>query len=207
MDTTRNFEKEIKKMAQKREFVEGRRGYVLDIAPVGRILNSAFSVEGCFRTMQYATDGLVFTIVARYREEEIGRGHYRKCGPAGRLATVEVIESQGAMVGLIEQALAKREEARLAELAAQRVARRMQLQCSACESEIGYDPVDRIFIDEAGALLSNCPVCGASLSLKTLEVDYQEKAAAQRKQLQETERCLSVIHKLIEEGQGAFNSD
>ncbi len=78
--------------------------------------SSASTIQGCFKTLKYIEDGNQVRVVAQYSrgkvEAEIGKGTYRKRGPYGQLETLETIEAEGAMIGLVETALVELEEER-----------------------------------------------------------------------------------------------
>src|SRR5690348_12197662 len=93
-------------------FQEQHRHYLLYIFPEGRMGREAKTAEGCLETITSLPDEDLFSLVAQYKDTEIGRGRYCKRGPHGRVETIETLEAQGAVIGLIEAALAKREEAK-----------------------------------------------------------------------------------------------
>jgi hypothetical protein len=92
-------------------FQEGHRYYTLELfqdrGSAPRLTSFAATVAGCLRTMARVADGIDYLIVAWYKNEEIGRGRYRKRGPTGLLEVVKVLEVEGAMIGLLETGLAK----------------------------------------------------------------------------------------------------
>jgi hypothetical protein len=178
-----------KKLSLPATFQEKHRHYTLDIFPEGRMGTGASSAEGCLATITYLADGATFLIVARYKDTEIGRGHYRKHGPYGQVTTVEMLESKGAMIGLIEVALAKREEARQVAERQARASRLLPLPCPSCGHVLGYDPSDQLFAEPDGEVISTCNYCGEILSLERFEQHYAQRIRQIRADLHHAEEA------------------
>ncbi len=177
-------------------FQEQQRHYTLDVAPEGRLGSQASSAEACLRTMTYMQDGTIYTIVARYKDQVIGEGRYRKRGPSGSVETVEPLETHGAMVGLIEAALAQREAARQAEQCKERAGRLIALCCPACNQVTGYDPVDQVFAHSTGEAITVCPSCGGQLSLELIQHHYEQRLQQLRADLLQIEAAMRQIRQL-----------
>lgn len=174
-------------------FQEKHRHYTLDIFPEGRMGTSASSAEGCLATITYLADGATFLIVARYKDTEIGRGHYRKYGPYGQVTTVKMLESKGAMIGLIEAALAKREEVRQTVERQARASRLLPLPCPSCGHVLGYDLLDQLFAKPDGEVMSTCNYCGEILSLERFEQHYAQRIRQLRADLQQAEEARRQV--------------
>ena len=174
-------------------FQEHRRNYILDIAPEGRMSSSSSSAESCLQTMTHISDGTIYSIEARYKEHKIGYGRYRKRGPSGRIETVEVIEAEGAMIGLIEAALAKREETRQVAEQQTRASRLLPLPCPSCGHALGYDPIDQRFAASGGEVISTCEYCGEILSLEHFEQHYTQRIRQLQADLHHAEEARKQV--------------
>lgn len=174
-------------------FVERHRNYILDIFLEGRLGREAQSAEGCLQSITPLSDGEKFELVARYRDIEIGRGIYRKHGPPGRIETAETVEARGALIGIIEDALAKRKEAHQAELRKDRASRLVPLPCISCEHALGYDIQDQLFAVSGGEEVSTCPSCGEPLNLEHFRQHYTQRIAQLRADLQNAEKALRQV--------------
>jgi hypothetical protein len=131
-------------------FQEHHREYTLDIFPEGRLGSGASSAGGVLATITSLADGAPFVVVARFKDSEVGRGHYRKRGDYGQVTTIEVLASTGAMIGLIEAALVKREEERQEASRQARAQRLIPLPCPSCSYVLGYNPQDQLFARSSG---------------------------------------------------------
>ncbi len=185
-----------KKLSTPTTFREHHRHYVLDIFPQERMGSFASSAEGCLATMTSAADGMKFLIGARYKETIIGKGRFRKRGPSGQVETVETLEAEGAMIGLIEAALAKREEERQAALRQVRAERLLPLPCPSCGHVLGYDPIDQLFARPSGEAVSACDYCGEILDLEQVHQRYDQRIRQLRADLQHAEETLRQVQAL-----------
>ncbi|SRR6266487_314367 len=189
-----------KKQSLPPTFQEGRRNYTLEIFPQRKegsgMGSGSASAEGCLQTMTYASDGMEYIIMARYKDTPIGEGRYRKRGPSGRVETVEVIEAQGAMIGLIEAALARREEERQATGRQARARRLLPLPCPSCGHALGYDPADHLFARSSGEAVSACDYCGETLDLEQIQQRYHQRIRQLRADLQHAEDALRQVQAL-----------
>lgn len=177
-------------------FQEHHRKYTLDIFPEGHMGSGASSAEGCLQTITFLPDGGQFVLVAKYRDTEIGRGTYRKYGDFGQVTTVETVEAKGALIGLIETALAKREELRQAALQKERAERLIPLPCPSCSSALGYDPQDQLFTRSSGEVVVICDHCGDLLDLEQIRLRYHQRITQLRTDLAHAEETLRQIEHL-----------
>ncbi len=104
-------------------------------------MSGASTMQRCFETLKYKQDGDLIKIAAEYERRQtttvIGRGTYRKRGGYGTLDTLETIEADGAMIGLVEEALTILEKEREAErLAAEEAARTYPCDYPLCTSKV-----------------------------------------------------------------------
>ena len=177
-------------------FQENHRHYMLDIFPEGRLGSGASSAGGILATITYLADGATFVIVARYKDNEIGQGRYRKRGHHGQVTTIEVLESTGVMVGLIEAALTKREEERQAAGRQARAERLIPLPCPSCGHALGYDPEDQLFARPGGEAISVCDYCGETLDLEQFHQRYNQRIGQLRADLAHAEGALRQVEAL-----------
>lgn len=176
-------------------FQEKHRSYSLDILREGRIGATSSTAEGCLSTIVSLADGATFLLVARYKNDEIGRATYRKRGPAGRVTTVETLEASGALIGFIEAELEKREAVRQTQEQAERAARLIHLTCPAGH-DVGYDPTDGQFFTLEGQAQPICKECGEILSLEALQHHHQQRIDALQKALQGEQEQLRLVRTL-----------
>jgi hypothetical protein len=177
-------------------FQEHHRNYTLDIFTEGRLGSGTSSAEGCLQTVTFLPDGGQFVLVAKYRDTEIGRGTYRKYGDFGQVTTAETVEAEGALIGLIEAALAKREESRQAALQKERAERLIPLPCPSCSSALGYDPQDQLFARSSGEVVLTCDHCGDLLDLEQIRLRYQQRIRQLRTDLAHAEEALHQVEHL-----------
>jgi hypothetical protein len=173
-------------------FQEDHRHYTIDISREGRMGLNASSAEGCLATVVSLADGATFLLVARYKNDEIGRATYRKRGPAGQVTTVETLDASGALIGFIEAALKKREATRQAREQAERAARLVHLTCPQGH-KVGYDPASGQFFTLEGQAQPTCKECGELLSLEALQQHHQQCIDALQKALQAEQEQLHLV--------------
>jgi hypothetical protein len=176
-------------------FHENHRSYTLNISPEGQRGIITTSTERCLQVMIPFPDGTLFTIEANYREDLIGTGRYRKQGLFGQLASVETLEASGAMMGLLETALAQREAHQREATRAEQHSRCVLLPCR-CGHEVGYDPQEQIFVTLLGGIIVTCEVCGTVLSLQAIEQSLQRRILALQAELRQQQDHLALVGEL-----------
>ncbi|HEU5377552.1 MAG TPA: hypothetical protein VFV38_19185 [Ktedonobacteraceae bacterium] len=176
-------------------FPERSQGYLLVVLRPGRIAVEATSGEGCLQAMKACDDGETVTIRGEHRDQEIGQGTYRKRGVPGHIDTIETLSTTGAMVGLIEIALAHRREEQQKQIRAERAERLIQLACS-CDHPVNYDATDQCFALADGQEILVCPVCGKPLDLGQIMRDRQQRIAELQQELQHQQAALRLIQRI-----------
>lgn len=179
-------------------FQEKQRGYTLNIHPEGGAAIAVASAEACLRAMHPFPDNTTFTIDAKYQEEIIGIGRYRKQGLAGQLHAVEALEASGAMMGILETALARRRASQQETVQAERLARLVILPCT-CGQDVGYDPQEQTFTTLLGRSIITCPACKALLSLETIEHSLQQHMQVLQEELRQQQEQLNQVAALRRE--------
>ena len=177
-------------------FQEHHQNYTLDIFPEGRLGSSASSAGGVLASITYLADGATFVLVARYKDNEIGRGQYRKRGDHGQVTTVEILESTGATIGLMEAALVKKEEEQQAAERQARAQRLIPLPCPSCSSALGYDPQDQLFARSSGEVVVTCDHCGGLLDLEQIRLRYRQRIRQLRTDLAHAEEALHQVEQI-----------
>lgn len=137
-------------------------------------------------------DSEVFTITGYHREQEIGRGQYRKHGAPGRLETVETLSASGDLIGLIDATIAHRAEERQKQIRAERL---IQRACS-CDHPVNYDATDQCFALADGQEILVCPVCGKPLDLGRIMRDRQQRIAELQQELHHQQAALRLIQRI-----------
>jgi hypothetical protein len=155
----------------------------------------ASSAEGCLHALKSSADGESVEIVGYHQDQEIGRGQYRKFGPAGRIAGIETLATSGALVGFIEGALARREEERRQQIQTERATRLRLIACS-CGHTIGYDQEDHCFAQPNGETTTICSACGQVLDLRQIMRRYQQQIDSLQEELQRKNEALYRVQRL-----------
>lgn len=176
-------------------FQEKHRSYTLNIYPEGQRGIVTTSAERCLQAMTPFPDGTLFTIEANYREDLIGTGRYRKQGLFDQLVSVETLEASGAMMGLLETALAQREAKQRETSQAEQLSRCVILPCR-CGHEVSYDPQEQIFVTLLGGVIIICDACRTVLSLQAIEQSLQRRILALQAELRQQQDHLALVGEL-----------
>jgi len=177
-------------------FPEKTRNYLLLVLCPGRTAIEATSGEGCLQAMKACVDGEIITILGKHQDQEIGCAEYRKHGQPGKVGAVEMLSASGALVGLIEIAIARRREEQQQHIRSERAERLIQLACS-CEHPLGYDERDQCFALPDGQEMLTCPACGKPLDLVQFMQDRQQRIASLQQELQHQQAALHLIQHIL----------
>ncbi|GHO46883.1 hypothetical protein [Ktedonospora formicarum] len=176
-------------------FQEKQKGYTLEIINKDGETSVVTSTENCLQVLSPYPNDAIFTINAHYQEKNIGTGRYRKLGEIGQVTSIEVLEAFGAMMGLLETALARRQAKHQEVLHAERLARLVILSCE-CGHEVSYDPQEHFFTTSLGSPAITCEVCKTILDLETIKQSIQRRTLSLEKELQQQREQLAYIDTL-----------
>lgn len=176
-------------------FQEKQKGYTLEIINKEGENRVVTSTENCLQVLSPYPEDTIFTINAHYQEKNIGTGRYRKQGKIGQVSSIEVLEASGAMMGLLETALARRQAKHQEVLHAERLARLVILSCE-CGHEVSYDPQEHVFTTSLGNPAITCEVCKTILDLEIIKQSLQRHAQSLEKELQQQHEQLACIDAL-----------